>query len=187
MSLEFRPVSNADDIADVGVRERFGTRPAGPDRCHFALTRDGEDVGLISFDLWPGFDFVVLYEIRVTPDMRGQRTATEALGFDETFTRDRSRKRVVLTPDRLMEGSRQNNCGHGTQETDMSKAKMRSWKNGCPEAQGRKWLVLRPQCKSLNLMQKPPGSANGNRISQQPIQCASAFSKSLYIQSTLFL
>jgi GNAT superfamily N-acetyltransferase len=93
--VELVKITGPADVCIAELRERAAAIPLRKNRRQF-VARDaaGDDVAFLSFDLCPGRDFLVLYELWVAKERRGAGVGMAALDAALAIARDAGHARL---------------------------------------------------------------------------------------------
>lgn len=93
--MELVPIVSIDDITDPAIRERVLQNSKSK---HYLAKEKGYEIGLLSIDIYPSVNYLVLYEILVPKHLRHKGIGSRLLIRAEGLARNFKRELIVLNP-----------------------------------------------------------------------------------------
>jgi ribosomal protein S18 acetylase RimI-like enzyme len=101
LEVQLRDLSIDDNIQSEELRNRAGRNPATDHRLRFLLLQNKQEVGYLSFDLWPSENYIVLYELYILSEFRRKGIGTTVLNKAEKIGIDLGNSLILLKPEPL--------------------------------------------------------------------------------------
>ena len=91
------------DCEELDARARQNTWTE--QRLQYLVRLDGQAVAFLSFDLWPGRDFIILYELFVAKNHRHRGIGPALIEQAKSIASTRGYKRIIIRPSPLSDVS----------------------------------------------------------------------------------